>query len=154
QSRRVRRTQPTISVADGSLPWRWLGLPQAGRRAFLLLAVVTAFYLLTPRHTASSWEENLFRSGALQVGLGDTLIDINRTGTIRTSGAVAFEIKAEDATGQPKLDLDRNQRWRGLLLNHYEGGRWTRTATGGRGLPAVVPTGVLPDYGPTQYFLT
>src|SRR5205085_1113662 len=42
--------QPTVPPV---LPWRWLGLGQAGRRAVVMVVVVVIGYLLTPRHVAS-----------------------------------------------------------------------------------------------------
>jgi transglutaminase-like putative cysteine protease len=118
------RKRPSVPGTDSPavLPWRWLGLLQAGRRALVILGVVVVFYLLTPRHTVSSWEESLFRASSLQAGLGDSLIDLNRTGTIRTSTAVAFAVQASTADGQPKVDLDSAQRWRGVVLNRYDAG--------------------------------
>jgi protein-glutamine gamma-glutamyltransferase len=153
---RSRQPKGNASAPANSpaLPWRWLGLLLAVRRAAVILAVVVLFYLLTPRHAVSSWEENLFRSASLQSGLGDSVIDLNRTGTIHTSKAIAFVVKAETADGNPKLDLDPVQRWRGLVLNNYEHGRWSHLSV--RGTPSGQPgeeSDVLPDFGSQQYFL-
>ena len=46
-------------------------------------------------------------------------------GTIRTSGAIAFEVRAATSDGSPKLDLDAQRRWRGLVFNNYQAGRWS-----------------------------
>jgi hypothetical protein len=144
-------------LAIGVLPWRWLGLLQAGRRALALGIVAIVLYIFLPRHIAASWEERLFRSPFLQLGPGDSLMDLNRAGTIRTSRAVAFEVEAHTADGKPKLDLDPAIRWRAKVLTHYEHGRWQAPA--GRTLPLRNAglddhRAALPDVGPDQYVLT
>lgn len=159
---RQPKGKPSSPTVPAALPFRWLGLLLAVRRAAGILAVVLVVYLVTPRHAVSFWEENLFRSASLQSGLGDSVIDLNRTGMIHTSQAVAFVVKAEAADGKPKLDLDPSQRWRGLVLNSYENGRWSHLPV--RGMPSGKPndplrrppgeeSGALPDFGPQQYFL-
>lgn len=147
---------PSRSPGNGELPWRWLGVPQAVRRALAISLAAVVLYVLTPRQPVGSVEETLFRSPLLQSGLGDALIDLNRGGTIRSNRAVAFEVEAHSAVGQPKLDLDPNTRWRAKVLTHYEGGRWQVPAGRPRPLARLDPadTGGLPDLGPDQYNLT
>jgi transglutaminase-like putative cysteine protease len=159
QPRPAGETSPPAASA-AVLPWRRLGLGQSLRRLVLLTAVSVALYLITPRHALSLIDDGLFRRSQLQVGLGDTLIDLNRTGTIRTSSAVAFEVRAETADGAPKLDLDPDQRWRGIVLNHYESGRWLHipwrmfTPPELRNKVLADPDAELPILGPDCWYLT
>ena len=150
EEQNARPLPPAVESAG-----RWPGLGQAAWRGAPIAAAAVALYLLTPRHSVTAWEESLFRN-QLQTGLGDGNIDLNRSGSIRTSSAVAFQVQVNDPAGTPKTDLDgQQQRWRGLVLNNYYSGRWSRRpwlmrASAG---PGVVG-GALPDLGPGQYFCT
>src|SRR5262249_49322842 len=65
----------------------------------------------------------LNRTGPAVVGYADAM-DLNRTGRLRQSDEVAFEVEARDAGDGPKTDLEMDQRFRGAVLDHYERGRW------------------------------
>jgi hypothetical protein len=153
---------PGAQAARGAvLPWRWLGLLQAGRRALAIGAAALILYIFTPRHTVASWEERMFGSPLLQSGLGGSFMDLNRRGTIRINRAVAFEVEAHTADGKPKLDLDLSSRWRAKVLTHYENGRWQLPAerpvllrAHSREVLAALPDVGLPDVGPDQFLLT
>lgn len=159
---RGHRAEPRVQPVP-VVPWRYLGLVQTARRFALVVGVAAVLFVLTPRHLGLGWEENLIRSMQLQSGLGDSTLDLNRTGSLRLSQEIAFEVKAEAADGQAKLDLNPDQRWRRNILNHYEAGRWSyvpRGAAEGRRnrLPtaadvAANAAGALPDLGDAQYFL-
>ena len=156
---------PFPADGDPVVPWRILGLGQAAGRAVLVAAAALVLFLLTPRLGTTHWDGSLLDLPQLQTLAVDPGMDINRTGTVRLSKTVAFEVSAEDARGEPKLDLSPNQRWRGSALNTYARGRcFNRAAllslhgeaplppTGK--LPLARPDDTLPDLGPQQYFLT
>jgi transglutaminase-like putative cysteine protease len=145
------------------MPWPYLGLAQTALRYLLVGGIAAVLFVLTPRHLGLGWEENVIRSMQLQSGLGDSTLDLNRTGSLRLSQEIAFEVKAEDANGLPKLNLNSGQRWRRNILNHYEAGRWSYVPRGAaEGRRNRQPTaadnaanadGALPDLGEAQYFL-
>jgi transglutaminase-like putative cysteine protease len=80
-------------------------------------------------------------------------MNLNNTGRVELDDAVALRVAAIDASGQPKLDLPADQRWRGSVLDWYEHGRWTTMHTmqmrSGRSNQVE-----LPNFGPNQMFLT
>jgi hypothetical protein len=59
-------------------------------------------------------------------------ISLNNTGTLELDPEVAFEVYVQDRSGNPKLDLPADQRWRGPLFRYYEQGNWRRTANAAR----------------------
>jgi len=147
----TQQAQPLPAAARAAR--RWPGLGQALARTALIAAVAVALYLVTPRHAVTAWEESLFHN-QMQTGLGDALIDLNRSGAVRTSAALAFQVKVTDAAGQPKTDLETQQRWRGVVLNYYDSGRWSRRSWLMRTLSGPGDRGAqLPDLGPDQYTL-
>lgn len=140
----------------GRVPWRALGTWQAGRRGLLLLPVALAAFLLTPRYSALPAEAGSSPLTQFHTGLGEAVVDLNRTGTIHLNTEVAFEVQATDEAGEPKLDLDPEQYWRGAALNYYDRGRWFnrglhlfRSEESGR----KEDPPALPNLGPGQYFL-
>jgi hypothetical protein len=146
------------------VPWRGFGIWQAVRRCLLIATLAFVFFSLTPRASVYPWDMG-GRSNVFQSGLGEPVVDLNRTGTVRLSENVAFEVQAKDAQGLPKLDLDPGQRWRSLTLSSYENGRWFNH--GGRALESAGPKGAtehlprplekkedFPDLGPRQFTLT
>jgi hypothetical protein len=128
-----------------------------------LLIGVPAFllFLLTPRREDSAWgslpglRSSVNQAGNPQTGSGDG-INLNGIGTIELDDEAAFQVVATNAAGRPKLDLPGDQRWRGIVLDWYEEGKWTTIHR----LPPrawPLPRGVqeqLPDFGPGQYFVT
>jgi transglutaminase-like putative cysteine protease len=124
-----------------ALPWPRLGLPQSCRWLFLVAAGGMVLTLATPRGTPSPW--NAFdalgqprQNTPGQTGLRPGM-DLNRTGSIELNDELALEVKVEEASGEPKLDLDVAQRWRGQFLDVYRDGRWTRAANAGLGAPTL-----------------
>lgn len=126
-------------------------------RWMLLIAVpALLLFLITPRRDTSAWEPlNTFRSGSnkSRVQGGSEEINLNGTGRIELDDEIALQVVAADAAGQPKRDLPADQRWRGVVLDWYEKGKWRMT----HALP-VNPLRrgprELPDFGPGQFFLT
>jgi transglutaminase-like putative cysteine protease len=156
---------------------------ESGRRLFLfrvtgrwsagIIAAGLLLFLITPRPNDNKWELPLAARGKLETGLGDGNLDLNRTGALEQNKEVAFAVYAEDAAGNPKTDLDLDQRWRTAALTHYEQGRWARDRLSGLTLlekavsfPRPLPgprdglgererrNALLPDFGPTAYYLT
>jgi hypothetical protein len=155
-------------VAAGVSLVPFLLLPRPGEESWNPLADYAA-----GRHSSAQHVETGFRE----------MIDLNLTGPIEVTEEVALIVAAEDATGRPKLDLDRQQRWRGSVLDSYRDGRWVsaymvppasmmapmlpgggprdpgaRPPTPRPSLTGAVPHGIrvrqLFDLGPGQFFLT
>ena len=168
-------TRHSLLATTGS-GW-WLGI--AGRGAVPALVIGVALLFLTPRPPESQWEVPLGKSRE-EVGLSDD-VDLNRTGNLTLNKEVAYEVKAEDADGRPKLDLFPGQRWRALTYPVYRNGRWSRDgrdafvlvqqvsrpplamgidqlkANGGHWDSEVLstfPKQRLPDLGPEKFYLT
>jgi transglutaminase-like putative cysteine protease len=125
----------------------------------LSVAVGLPLFFLTPRSGTPRWQ---FGSDQMMTGYSDEqMIDLTRTGELRVNHEIAFRVRAAYPDGQPKDDIDSNQRWRGLALSYYERGHWlpapvgTIVAEGTRLLPPPVvgPQYVPPDLGPGQYIL-
>jgi len=160
-----RAGQPTSAALAAPVPWLGSGIWQALCRCVVIAGLAFVFFSLTPRAALAPWDLPGARGNLLASSLGEPVIDLNRTGTVRLSKTVAFEVKAEDARHQPKLDVDPGQRWRTMTLHNYEHGRWFNrtgpatnpTPTGHeRDLPLapVKPGEELPDLGRNQFFLT
>jgi hypothetical protein len=137
-------------------PARWL-LTFTLRWPLLVGVLALVLFLLTPRYDSGSWEplahlrsdENPQR---LQGGPGEE-INLNRNGTIELDEEVAFQVRATDEAGQPKLDLSGEQRWRGAVMDWYAAGKWT-TSTQMPMFPlARRGQRRLPDFGAGQYYL-
>jgi protein-glutamine gamma-glutamyltransferase len=138
-----------------ALPWPYLGLLHAGYWMAAITAVgFLSFLLLPQRGDADSITAILSGKASHQTGFSPSEMDLNQTGTIEIDDKPAFEVFAEDAEGNPKLDLSPTVRWRGAILDHYDTrGRW------GHGYQLLFsfqprPQLTLPDVGPDQYFLT
>lgn len=147
----------------GPISWRGLGFAQALRRCVVIAGLAFVLFVLTPRSITSPLDGVPPRGSVLQTGLGDPVVDLHRTGTIRLNPTVAFDVLAENAQGAAKTDLDPGQRWRAGTLNNYDNGRWFNRAG-----PAVDPKAAadkkpprliaaqepFPDLGPRQYYIT
>lgn len=108
-----------------------VALPAPGRRlagtvfSSLALAVLALpLFLLTPKLGETAWSPfSLNRTGPAVVAYADSM-DLNRVGRLRPTDQEAFKVEARDAGDGPKTDIDLEQRWRGAVLDHYQGGRW------------------------------
>jgi hypothetical protein len=167
----------TSDLGPLRVPWRWIGLARATRWAVAAAALGLVLFLLAPRQADTIWDASILTSssvGPIEVGAGADM-DLNRTGTVRMSEDVAFEVQVTDKEngGRPKLNLSERQCWRGVVLDNYERGRWRPFNPGiifqAIGiLPQVTVPSRLPRYegvhlhknkelpslGPDQYFLT
>lgn len=155
---------------DSNMPERRPTLFQVGIWAILASGIAMLFSLLTPRSVDAQWEMSSL-SSRHRIGYAEdrNLIDLNVSGELQSSSEVAFEVRAETADGQPKLDLPSTQKWRGTSFNYYDQGRWTNRGWSSRSfnpnrdrIPGELrermfrppdPTGELPDLGPHKYFL-
>jgi transglutaminase-like putative cysteine protease len=165
------------------IPWRLLGLSRAGRWGLLTLMVGVTFFLITPRATDGEWSPfslvpgSRGKRGHGRTGHSDG-IDLNSSGAIKVDDEPAFFVTVtEDRQGaKPKLDLGEDQRWRGIVLDQYVGGRWRGgNAFGGAGAqgplflkgptnlvllqnavpdPFLQPRFELIDLGPDQFYVT
>lgn len=133
-----------------------LGLLFFTVRWMLWIAVpAIVLFLVTPRRDSAAWEPlNNLRTGTnrtLVQGGGDE-INLNGTGRIELDDEIALHLVAVDADGQPYSHLPVEQRWRGVVLDWYENGKWTQMHS----LPDILRRSQreLPDFGPGQLFLT
>jgi transglutaminase-like putative cysteine protease len=137
-------TRPDKSGHYEPLPWRGWGLRGTVGRAVVVIGLGLVLFLLTPRFGNRNW--NLLNPaqtrGQMEMGYSPTM-DLTQTGEVKVSDEEAFQVKVENADGQPKLDLSPQQRWRGTTLDLYENGRW-----GGRRRAYVVPWGRRHVYPP------
>jgi hypothetical protein len=155
---RYRLSGRGAAEAPPRAPARWL-LVFALRWTPLVAVLALVLFLLTPRHDSFSWEplanfraENGPRSHQ-QAGPGEE-INLNREGIVDLDEEIAFRVVAADVDGQPKLDLPGDQRWRGTVLDWYEGGRWTVAQQAPSALLPRRRQRQLPDFGAGQYYLT
>jgi protein-glutamine gamma-glutamyltransferase len=137
-----------------SVLWQSLG------RLTIALILSLPLFFLVPRSNAPRWQFN----NTIETGLGDTQVDLNRTGQLRINREVAFTVTASYPDGRPKLDLPPISRWRSHSHQSYIKGKWGFTPLDGsvrfsldrrqmvlRGLD--VGTTFPPDLHPEQYIL-
>jgi hypothetical protein len=131
-ARSAEREAQDASRSALRVPWRMLGLWLAGRRALVAGVSGFLFFLIVPRQGDVAWDPGALLKtkppAKLQRGFS-TEFDLNRTGPVQMSNDESFTVVVTEKTkdGPPKLDLSREQRWRGLSLDHYDKGRWTVT---------------------------
>ncbi len=155
----LRGAAPAVAARRGFGPIRfgfWLARWTCG-----IGLVGLTLFLLTPRAEGPVWNPNDYfaplspetRKPA-KTGLSEE-INLNRSGSLELDEDVAFVVSASYGRGRPKTDLPADQRWRSYILARYDSGRWvsaTRTPTHGQGI--VVVSGLAPDFGKGQYFLS
>ncbi len=125
------------------------------RWTLLISATALLLFLLTPRRDSWSWEPlNKIRTGYRSGTQGaNEEMNLNNTGRVELDNAIALRIAALDASGQPKLDLTADQRWRGSVLDWYEQGKWMTMALAPVKLGRSSQVN-LPNFGPNHFFLT
>ncbi len=148
---------------------RWFMFRTTGRWSVLIVGIGVPLFLVTPRPGNSRWELPYAARGRMETGLSSSETDLNRTGTLDLNEEIAFEVYAEDRSGNPKTDLDSNQLWQVTSLHQYERGRWLRDRNAGlniRNLSSGLnsspkseqrsphPNSQLPDFGPLEYRLS
>jgi transglutaminase-like putative cysteine protease len=126
--------QTAAPVPRPALPWRWLGLGQAGLWFMATIVLGIVLFLITPRSVTlqQPFLLNAPASSQLETGYSPDSIDLNRTGKVQVNKEVALIVNAAEEIGpngvlrQPKLDLDSDQLWRGATLHEYypKIGRW------------------------------
>jgi len=93
--------------------------------SIVALAIAVPLYLLTPRSDAAKAD---FGKPRIEIGYNaDQMVDLNRTGPLKTNSEVAFEFKATYPDNSPKIDCNLEQRWHGRVLRHYSNGEWKTT---------------------------
>src|SRR5262249_3024386 len=121
------RGPTAVPAQPGRRGWLHL-LYGATGRTFGIGVVGLLLFLLLPR-ASSRAEFNPFslftgvRAPPPQTGFAEQM-DLNRTGLIEVDDEVVLEVRAEDAAGNPRLDLSGEQRWRGMVLDFYSQGCW------------------------------
>jgi transglutaminase-like putative cysteine protease len=122
-------------VVPQCVPWRLLGVGKACLWALTAGILGLVLFLLAPRQIDTVWDADRLMSSQNQtIEVGFTAdMDLNRTGTVKLSEAIAFEVTVTDQErgGRPRLDLSPGQRWRGIALEQYDRGRWHSFIPGG-----------------------
>jgi hypothetical protein len=125
-----REASPAADPPNGSRRWGRFALTWL----VLVLLVGVPLFLITPRLDGPDWEP-LSRMGnpqtrtvAAKTGFSEE-IDLRRVGTLTNDDAVAFTVKMTDLEGTPQKLLPADQRWRGPVLDRYEGGVWRSELT-------------------------
>jgi transglutaminase-like putative cysteine protease len=140
---------------------RWRGARRALVCSIVAGAAAIPLFWATPR-TGSQWELGINTRGRM-TGFSDGPLDMNTSGPVAVNQEKVFEVYAEDASGQPILDLPPDQRFRGMHRNFYLGGKWDRNQSGIRTADRALtpPSNVvrnprerLPNFGPNAIHLT
>jgi protein-glutamine gamma-glutamyltransferase len=126
QLQAARSAPEAGSSAKGSVvAWLWFSLRWTLGVSLLALPL----FLLTPRAEGPEWEPWSrfgYREPATKTahtGFSEE-IDLNRSGLLQLDDAVAFQVTVTDPEGRPTRGLPGDQRWRGVVLDRYENGRW------------------------------
>jgi hypothetical protein len=98
---------------------------------WLAAAAVLAgpLFLLTPRTEESPWDPmrrfsmQPDRGQSAQTGFSDE-IDLLRSGVVGSDDTPVFTVQVTDAIGRPERSLPSDQRWRGIVLDRYDEGKW------------------------------
>jgi transglutaminase-like putative cysteine protease len=128
------------------------------RWALAIGGPVIVLSLMTPRTNGLLWDPYGQFGGKsptpppAPIGFEEEM-DIGQTGGAVATADVAFTVEVVNSFGTPKTDLPTEQRWRGVVLDFYDGGKWKNLR---RGRLREIGSGdqQLPDFGPDQYFLT
>jgi hypothetical protein len=125
QLRAARRVADALAFRGEAARWLLFAL-RWGLGAALLAGPL---FLLVPRPDAPEWEP-LARFGVQQgkaasgrIGFSDE-IDLTRTGRLERDDTPAFSVGVVSPAGRPAAGLPAEQRWRGVVLDHYEKGIW------------------------------
>jgi protein-glutamine gamma-glutamyltransferase len=111
----------TVPLAGG----RWTGVKVASRWALALSVLALPLFWLTPR-TGSLWELGMNSRGRMMSGVGDSSVDLNKTGELAMNTERVLEIAIADSDGRPVDDFPLDTRFRMMHLMNYTGGRWQR----------------------------
>ena len=125
--------------------------------SLMLVSLSVVLFLVTPRSDTNSWNP-ILRFGQARgggAGMGSTgfaeQMNLNKTGEIEVNSDVAFTLSATDNDGKPYLSLANDQRFRGAILEHYEGGIWNRRVK--RSVTTNPAQTKLPFFGTDQHLL-
>ena len=122
---------PSGDVADRSEPYRGLiDLPFAlstARVAAITLALGGLIFLATPRRASMGSSQSSGITGKHLTGFDDE-IKLGELGEILENDSPVMSVELVDLDNA-KLTPDANieYRWRGVSMDWYEGGRWTRS---------------------------
>src|SRR5262249_3891980 len=134
-------TQPDRAAPTAALPpqelghptpkvsWRLTGFWRTAAKVTAVGGVGVAVFLALPRFGDGPWN-SLLLLGEQPRSLPPALtgfnvsIDMTRTGVVQVDEEAVLHVQAEDENGNPKMDLDGSQRWRGVVLDYYHEGRW------------------------------
>ena len=91
-----------------------------------VLLVGLFFFLVIPRQGASAWTHSQYRSGQYLSGFDDR-IQLGQLGTILESDDEVMTVHLFDEASRPYRPRGE-PLWRGVIMSHYEAGRWERRA--------------------------
>jgi hypothetical protein len=121
-------------AAAARVPWLALGLRQSVAWFALAGVLALVFFFVVPRPvrdaSASFWVPGRL---AAQTGFSPGL-DLNAEGPIEVSNELVMHVEARDRWGAP-VQLDPDQRWRGVTCAHYDNGQWQPLFA--RGMPGI-----------------
>ncbi len=125
--------------------------PSVGWTVFLGVLSLGLF-LITPRTDATSWNPlmrfgQMRGSGGISTGFAEQM-NLNKTGEVEVNDEVAMTVHVTDANNKPFSGFSLDQRWRGVVLEHYENGVWNRRIS--RRVSLKSSQTKLPDFGPNQ----
>lgn len=139
------------------LPWSIFLIPFTLRWVVTAGAAGLALFLCLPRGEGQAWDPRTNFGNRYfeplpkaQTGFGET-IDLHRTGTVEVNEDEAFTVRAVGPDGQTPAELPADLRWRGTVLDRYQGGVWKASP---RNPPLLRSLGQLPPLGPERRLLT
>ncbi len=143
-----------VPETGDEVPWQHLGVWLTARKALTATGVALVLFFVTPQHGTTEAISFLTRTSQAQTGFANASMDLKNTGQLETDESVAFEVYVENADGTPKTDLSPNTRWRGIVMDHYEGGKWIHPGHQLTHFFEPFPQKTLPSLGPDEFFLT
>ena len=130
-----------IRLADKRRAWtNRQCLHYSGRLLAQALPLMLALFIFFPRIDSPFWQlpENSHNNSVS--GISSTL-ELGNLSSLSLSDEVAFRVKFDGAIPPPS-----ERYWRGLVLNHSHGKRWTRALFQGRGKALFEPSGTAYQY--------
>ena len=129
-----------IQLADQRRAWtNRQCLNYSGRLLAQALPLMLILFLFFPRIDSPFWQLPENNSNSVS-GISSTL-ELGNISRLSLSDEVAFRVKFDGAIPPPS-----ERYWRGLVLNHSHGKRWTRALFQGRGKALFEPSGQAYQY--------
>ena len=115
------RSEPYVGLLD--LPFAF----STARVAAITLALGGMIFLATPRRTSMGTSQSTGLTGKHLTGFDDE-IKLGELGEILENDSPVMSVEMADRKGERvQPDLNIENRWRGVTMDSYDGGRWTRS---------------------------